>query len=210
MISRCQLTTPFTCRLRPILPIVFLTIGISWLSGCGSENNPTSSTPPTPQEPDPPPVTTPVSPFADIELGILAGINIYRSQGGTCGEESYEPSSPILWNDDLAEAARVHMEDHLANDLTSTPHTGSDGSSVADRVRRASQQTAWFIVSENVAWSQGIQRNQVKDTWLVAWHESPVHCRNQLNSVFNRAGVSVGVKAGRYVAVVVFGQNAGA
>ena len=51
-------------------------------------------------------------------------------------------------------------------------------------------------------------------TTPVSWDDelaaSPVHCRNQLNLVFNRAGVSVGVKNGLYAAVVVFGQKAGA
>ena len=53
-------------------------------------------------------------------------------------------------------------------------------------------------------------RNQLKETWLTRWHESPTHCRNQLEPVFNRAGVSVGVETGRFVGVVVFGQKAGA
>ena len=89
-------------------------------------------------------------------------------------------------------------------------HADAAGSSVADRVRRASPRTVWLVAGENVAYSQGTPRNQVKDAWLVGWHESPVHCRNQLNPVFNSAGVSVGIKAGRFVGVVVFGQKAGA
>ena len=157
----------------------------------------------------PPPTVTPVSPFADMERGILAGINVYRGQGGTCGNESYDPSTPVTWDDGLAEAARVHMADHLANDLSANPHTGSDGSSVAERIRRASPQTAWLAAGENVALSSGTARDQLKDLWLTAWHASPVHCSNQLNPIFNRAGVSVGVKDGWYAAVVVFGQKAG-
>ena len=108
-----------------------------------------------------------------------------------------------------APAARVHMEDHLANDLSADPHTGSDGSSVAERVRRASPQTTWLAVGENVALSSGTALHQLTDLWLTAWHASPVHCSNQLNPIFNRAGVSVGVKAGQYATVVVFGQKAG-
>ena len=101
------------------------------------------------------------------------------------------------------------MEDHLANNLSADPHTGSDGSSVAERVRRASPQTTWLAVGENVALSSGTALHRLTDLWLTAWQASPVHCSNQLNPVFNRAGVSVGVKDGWYATVVVFGQKAG-
>ena len=213
MESRCDVpvrTLPGRPRWIPLL--VVLIAGMSWLPGCGSDGNPAVSAPAAPDPPatpDPPPTVTPVSPFADMERGILAGINVYRGQGGTCGNESYDPSTPVTWDDGLAEAARVHMADHLANDLSANPHTGSDGSSVAERVRRASPQTAWLAAGENVALSSGTARDQLKDLWLTAWHASPVHCSNQLNPIFNRAGVSVGVKAGRYATVVVFGQKAG-
>ncbi len=181
------------------------------MAGCGGNDKPTApETPDPPDPPEQPPVVMPDSPFADIEREILAGINVYRGQGGTCGDESFDPSSPLSWDGDLAEAARGHMEDHLANDLTSEPHTGSDGSSLGDRVTAASTRTAWLALGENVAYSQGTPRNQLKEAWLTAWHESPVHCRNQLHLVFNRAGVSIGTRAGRHVGVVVFGQKAGA
>lgn len=127
-----------------------------------------------------------------------------------CGDDAYDATTPVSWDGDLAEAARVHMEDLLANDLSADYHTGSDGSSIADRVTRASPQTAWLVLGENIIFTQGTVRDELKDQWLADWHASPVHCRNQLNLVFNRAGVSVGVKNGLYAAVVVFGQKAGA
>ncbi|MCY3554702.1 MAG: CAP domain-containing protein [Gemmatimonadetes bacterium] len=196
-----------------VLLLSVLIAGMAWLPGCGSDGNPAAPAPaepdPTPEPSSPPPPAT-VSPFSDIERGILAGINVYRSQGGMCGDDSYDATTPVSWDDGLAEAARVHMEDLLANDLSADYHTGSDGSSIADRVTRASPQTAWLVLGENIILTQGTARDELKDKWLADWHASPVHCRNQLNLVFNRAGVSVGVKNGMYAAVVVFGQKAGA
>ncbi|MXW53500.1 MAG: CAP domain-containing protein [Gemmatimonadetes bacterium] len=204
---------PLPGRPRSIPLLLVLIAGLPWLPGCGSDGNPAVTAPadpPPPAEPSSKPPATTVSPFSDIERGILAGINVYRGQGGTCGDDSYDPTTPVTWDDGLAEAARVHMEDLLANDLSADYHTGSDGSSIADRVTRASPQTAWLVLGENIILTQGTARDQLTEKWLTDWHESPVHCRNQLNLVFNRAGVSVGVKNGLYAAVVVFGQKAGA
>ena len=218
MNNRRQLTVPLPGKTRKIpllhFPLLLVLIaGMAWLPGCGSDGNPAAPAPaepdPTPEPTSPPPPAT-VSPFSDIERGILAGINVYRSQGGMCGDDSYDATTPVSWDDELAAAAKVHMEDLLANDLSADYHTGSDGSSIADRVTRASPQTAWLALGENIILTQGTARNELKDKWLADWHASPVHCRNQLNLVFNRAGVSVGVKNGMYAAVVVFGQKAGA
>ena len=177
------------------------------------DSSPAATAPAEPEPPSEPPTPAPpatVSPFSDIERGILADINVYRGQGGTCGDDAYDPTTPVSWDDGLAEAARVHMEDLLANDLSADFHTGSDGSSIADRVTKASPQTAWLVLGENIILTQGTARDELKAQWLADWQASPVHCRNQLNLVFNRAGVSVGVKNGLYGAVVVFGQKVGA
>ena len=183
------------------------------LAACGSDGKPATTAPTAPEEPEPPTPSTPEPPpdtsFSDLEQRIVAGINAQRMLGGMCGGDAFDPTTPVAWNNDLAEAARVHMEDNLANDLSADPHTGSNGSSVADRVTAASPATAWLVVGENLAYNRGSPRNEIPEIWAKGWHESPVHCRNQLNPVFNRVGVSVGVRNALFVGVVVFGQKAG-
>lgn len=80
--------------------------------------------------------------------------------------------APVGFSDQLAVAAARHAEDMLQARIFS--HTGSDGSSVADRV--AATGYGWCVVAENIA--QG-QRDLAEV--MEAWAESKGHRRNMLS-----------------------------
>lgn len=77
----------------------------------------------------------------------------------------------------------VAAAQEYANDTT-TNHTGSDGSSIQDRLKKAG---ATFNASaENIAWGSGDEKVHV-DGWL----ESAGHAGNIKNCSFTKTGVAV-------------------
>lgn len=110
---------------------------------------------------------------------VLAAINKYRAKGVTCGDDYYGPTQPLIWSDKLANAALKHSIDMAENNFTS--HTGSDGSSVGDRVKREGFNWSW--VGENIAW--GFESPEEPVEW---WIKSPGHCANIMNPNFRYVG----------------------
>ncbi|MCL1997337.1 MAG: CAP domain-containing protein [Turicibacter sp.] len=109
---------------------------------------------------------------SDFESRIFELVNIERAAAGI----------PLLvWNDDLARAARIHSEDMDRNNFTG--HTGSDGSSLADRVARVGLGAAWNGLGENVARGQATPEAAM-DSWL----NSPGHRENILNPSYTQFG----------------------
>lgn len=86
-------------------------------------------------------------------------------------------------NDDLQRAAFAHAEDMLRNSYFS--HTGSDGSTVADRVSRTGYQ--WCYVAENIAQGQKDLTEVMK-----AWVRSPGHRSNLLSESVREFGLAEG------------------
>ena len=86
----------------------------------------------------------------------------------------------VTVNDALTQAAAAHARD-LAQSGTSS-HTGSNGRSVGDRVRR--QGYGFCFVAENIAKGQG-SLEQVLNGWLA----SPGHRRNLLASQAREFGL---------------------
>jgi len=87
----------------------------------------------------------------------------------------------LVWNDDVAKAARLHSQDLAENNMTG--HIGSDGSTVGDRLTNVGVSfTGW---SENVAFGSANPEALVQ-----ALMESPGHRANILNS--NRTHLGVG------------------
>ena len=78
---------------------------------------------------------------------MLAEINRRRASAQSCGSRGSFPAAGALsWNDQLFAAAAGHAKDMVARSFFS--HTGSSGSSVADRVSAAGY--AWSTVAENI------------------------------------------------------------
>ncbi|MFJ9341966.1 CAP domain-containing protein [Streptomyces sp. NPDC101733] len=100
---------------------------------------------------------------------ILALVNEARTQAGC---------QPLTVDPKLTAAAQEYAND------TTTSHTGSDGSTVEDRLKKAG---ATFNASaENIAWGSVSERTHV-DGWL----NSPGHAGNIKNCSFTKTGVAV-------------------
>ena len=88
----------------------------------------------------------------------------------------------LAWNEDLAAAAQAHAEDIATNPALG--HTGSDGSTVADRVARTPFQSYSnrIMVSEN--WSMGTALDVMK-----FFLEDQIHRDNLLLPIWREVGV---------------------
>jgi len=89
---------------------------------------------------------------------------------------------PLKFNPRLREAALQHSQDMADNNFFS--HTGSDGSTLADRIRRAGY-TGWQLAGENIAAG-------FTEPWalLYSWMQSD-HRLNILSVYFNEIGIGL-------------------
>jgi uncharacterized protein YkwD len=123
-----------------------------------------------------------VTHFSESEKqSMLDAVNRLRAKGCHCGRKYMPPVGPIRWNAKLEKAALAHARDMERNDFFG--HTGSDGSSIGKRADRAGYQ--WRAVGENIAEGYGGFHNT-----LLAWKDSPGHCRNLMNAGYDEMGVS--------------------
>lgn len=103
----------------------------------------------------------------------LTLINDARAQPRQCGNTSHDAAPAVSWSPILEQAAQRHSEDMASRDFFS--HTGSDNTSVADRVDTTGY--PWQQVGENIAAGQTTAEQAMR-----GWLESPGHCRNIMNS----------------------------
>ncbi len=105
--------------------------------------------------------------------------NEARSQGRYCGDKYMEAVGPLRWSDELAEAAQAHASDAADNMIRG--HTGSDGSTVFERVARVAP--IFEGVGENVSYFTRTMGHAVEQ-----WLESPGHCENIMRAGFTHMG----------------------
>jgi len=133
---------------------------------------------------------------------IVAKINAVRSVSQGCGFATYAAAAPLAWNAKLAVAADRHSADLASHSLFS--HTGSDGSTVADRVSAAGY--GWWMVGENIAGGQANADDAIK-----VWVGSPDHCANLMNPGYKDVALACSYAAGsayqRYWTLVLAAQN---
>ncbi|PID59765.1 MAG: hypothetical protein CSB44_12665 [Gammaproteobacteria bacterium] len=108
-------------------------------------------------------------------------INEVRSSGRYCGPEFFQATTPVVWNEQLFNAALGHSNDMATNNFFS--HTGSDGLSLADRATNAGY--PFRIVGENIAAGQYTTAEAV-DSWV----NSSGHCRNLMNPAFTEVALA--------------------
>ena len=112
-------------------------------------------------------LATPMTPAqaqaTDFGQASLGWVNTERARNGR-GAVALSPK--------LTRAAAAHVGDMAKNGYFS--HTGANGSSIGDRVRR--QQYGFCFVAENIAKGQG-----TLDEVLRGWMASPGHRRNMLH-----------------------------
>ncbi len=78
---------------------------------------------------------------------------------------SADARQPLAWSDQLANAAQAHSEDMAANGFQS--HTGSDGSSPADRVQRAGYGDTLRLAENAFAYSESM--DQAIQAFVIDW-----------------------------------------
>lgn len=120
--------------------------------------------------PTPPP---PSQPTVDPAVVVVERTNAVRAQYGL---------APLAIHPQLVQAAQAHSADQAARQRMS--HTGSNGSTVADRVDAVGY--SWSGLAENVAAGQSTATG-VTDAWL----GSPGHRANMLNGSLVHIGVAV-------------------
>lgn len=116
---------------------------------------------------------------------ILAATNAVRARPQVCGSDAYGPARPLSWNDQLAEAARMHSEDMARHRAFN--HRGTDGSDVGVRARQAGY--AWRTVGENISVGQ-----RTAEEVVAGWLGSPGHCRNLMNPTMTEMGAAFALR----------------
>jgi uncharacterized protein YkwD len=111
----------------------------------------------TSAEDDPPAVPTDVeycaevvewdSEGSDFELEVFERVNLYREAGAMCGVMEFEPAEPLVMDESLRCAARVHALDMATKDYVS--HSTPDGFDFISRAGDAGYDEG--PVGENIA-----------------------------------------------------------
>lgn len=137
---------------------------------------------------------------------LLDLINQARSQAQLCGDTLLPAAGPVEWDDALALAAVDHSQDGAHNAFRG--HTGSDGSTLRDRVRTHTGR--FSVMTENIAYFQRTAEGAVR-----GWVTSPKHCRNLMDRRMTHLGGAVTRGArfdgwpghGHYWVVVLAGES---
>ena len=130
----------------------------------------------------------------DFAAALLNAINEARAQARSCGAEPFGAVAPLQWNTLLGQAAAGHASDMASKGYFS--HTGSDGSSSADRIRATGYQPRYH--GEILAHPQGThsRADQVVAQSMASWLASPGHCRVIMSPSPNALGAAC-VKQGQ-------------
>src|ERR1700722_16119772 len=116
-----------------------------------------------------------------ISRRVLELTNEARAHARRCGWTSYAAAPPLTLNTALESAALEHSRDMANHNYFD--HTGSDGSTPADRITRAGYR--WRMVGENFA--RGMTPRQEA---VAGWVKSPQHCANFMTAHFNEMGLA--------------------
>ena len=116
----------------------------------------------------------------------LERINKVRKKGCNCGRQYMPPAPPLVWNDQLEDAAMGHAKDMYKKDYFS--HDSKDGRKIVNRIEAAGYGRKGFRsyqVGENIAQGQP-SIEEVTDGWF----KSEGHCYNLMNKGFKEIGVA--------------------
>jgi uncharacterized protein YkwD len=94
----------------------------------------------------------------------------------------------LMWNDELAEVARVHSQDMAEQQFFS--HKGSDGTMVDDRADKFGIKN-WSAIGENIAFERGFEN--AAEFAVERWMESPAHKQNLLDQRWKETGMGVAI-----------------
>ena len=119
---------------------------------------------------------------AAVSLRVLELVNAARGSGRRCGAKFFSPVPPLTLDSALTRAALEHARDMAAHG--EFDHRGHDGSTPAERVRRAGY-GEYALVGENIA-AGVLTPNDVTAGWLA----SPAHCENIMDGRFDQIGIA--------------------
>ena len=115
-----------------------------------------------------------------------ARINKVRQKGCSCGKQYMKPVPPLVWNDQLEDAAMGHAKDMYKKNYFS--HDSRDGRKIVDRIEAAGYTRKGFRsyqIGENIAQGQP-SIAEVTEGWL----KSEGHCFNLMQPGFKEIGVA--------------------
>lgn len=120
-------------------------------------------------------------PTADeIAIALHELVNDARATARSCGAHGwFDAAPPLALEARLTRAAQLHSEDMRESGKMS--HTGSDGSTLAQRIDR--QGYAWASAGENVAWG-----HPTPEAVVAGWLGSDGHCANLMHAGFTDLG----------------------
>ncbi|MES2266187.1 MAG: CAP domain-containing protein [Bacteroidota bacterium] len=124
--------------------------------------------------------------YASFKQQFLDLINETRGKGCKCGNTWYPPAPPMVWNDDLEQAAKGHAKDMARQNYFS--HESKDGRTMNTRIVTAGYVfKGWrsFAIGENIAFGQ----TSIPEV-MAGWFKSEGHCKNLMNPGFKEVGVA--------------------
>ena len=123
----------------------------------------------------------------DIDTNVLLSkINMLRTEGCKCGDNTMHPTTPLVWNTTLAEAALDHSI--YMDKVQRLEHQDADGNRAGKRIARRGY--IWRTYGENIAMGP-----ETVEAVLEIWKNSPSHCKNIMNPDFKEVGLA---KSGKY------------
>jgi uncharacterized protein YkwD len=150
-------------RAMPARLTLFVVSLAAFVAACG--DNPLANWPPESTE---------------FEQEVLALINAQRDEGAVCGDEAFEPTHPLVMNERLQRAARLHSYDMFDREYFS--HTNPDGDGPKERMDRAGY--------EGRTWGENIAGGSATpEAAMGMWMGSAGHCANIMRSSFEEIGV---------------------
>ncbi len=120
--------------------------------------------------------------MSEVDIEMLSQVNAARSRARNCGDQQRAAVAPIAWHCTIESAALAHSTDMAS--LNYFSHTGSDGSSVGDRLTNAGYR--WRRAGENIAAGQ----TSVAQV-MAAWLDSPGHCLNIMDADVTEMGAAL-------------------
>ena len=127
----------------------------------------------------------------DLERRIFGLLNEVRAENGL---------SPLVWDDQVAELARVHSQNMA--DYKFFSHRDTDGMTVDGRAESYGL-TAWRGIGENIATMRG--QSDPAAIAVKTWMQSPGHRQNILGGRWNESAVGVAqAQDGAYYFTQVF------
>jgi uncharacterized protein YkwD len=132
------------------------------------------------------------APVTQLDKGkILKLVNFLRSSGRYCGSGYENAARPLVWNEKLERAARLHSLDMYRQNYLD--HRSKDGSPFNMRIKR--QAYKYFACAENIALGY-----ENEEAVMEGWTKSAGHCSNFMNDTYTEIGIA---RTGKYWVMVL-------